>query len=147
MKRWSVLAVLAALTLAPIPALAAPTAEDMSYTAPACPEPPSVGPMVLRLAAATVASLGLCAGVLWLARRGLLGAPPTNANGRLLPESTLPLGGGSHLFLLQADGQRYVVGVGRGVLQTLTPLHEPFEQALSRADCGLRIADRTDDTA
>jgi flagellar biogenesis protein FliO len=103
---------------------------DLSYTPPATPELPSVGSVLVRLAGATLTALALCGGALWLARRGLRlpsSAPAAGKRLRLL--STLPLGGGSFLFLLQAGEKQYVAGVGRlGVLQTLTPLNDDFEQ-------------------
>ena len=82
---------------------------------------------------AAVVVLLLCVGMMWLARRGLLGAVPPAAGKRLRLTETMALGGGSVLFLLQAGGKQYVAGVNRGGLQVLMPLTEPFEQALATA--------------
>jgi flagellar biogenesis protein FliO len=102
---------------------------DLTYTPPPSPEPPSIGSVLLRLGGATATALALCGGTLWLLRRGLgrSGAGPKGNRLRLL--STLQLGGGSFLFLLQFGQRKYVAGVGRqGVLQTLTPLSTDFEE-------------------
>jgi flagellar biogenesis protein FliO len=105
---------------------------DLSYTPPPAPELPSVGPLLLRLTGATATALAVCGGAYWLARRGLRLPSATPAAGnRLRLLSSLPLGGGSFLFLVQAGRKQYVAGVGRlGVLQTLSPLDEDFEQVI-----------------
>jgi flagellar biogenesis protein FliO len=126
-----VLPILAAALLLLVPGVTASAEEALTYTPPVYPEPPAVGPLLLRLVLATAAILGLCVGMMWLARRGLLGTAPRAAGKHLRLLETMALGGGSFLYLLQAGEKQYVAGVNRGSLHSLVPLAEPFDQALA----------------
>jgi flagellar biogenesis protein FliO len=128
MRAWPILTMAWLLLL---PAVAVSAEEGLTYTPPVCPEPPAVAPLLLRLGLATVAVLGLCVGMMWLARRGLLAAAPSAAGQRLRLLETMSLSGGSFLYLFEVGGKQYVAGVNRGCLQVLVPLAEPFDQALA----------------
>jgi flagellar biogenesis protein FliO len=126
MRRWPAL-----VALVLVPALAAAAPADTA-------EPSSLGPLLLRLVAATAASVGLCLAVVWLTRRGLFGSALPNGGNRLRLLASLPLATGSCLYLLQAGGKQYVAGVSRSGLQSLVPLPLSFDQSLARLERTLR---------
>jgi flagellar biogenesis protein FliO len=128
MRAWPILAALL-LLLVSGPLIAA-DGGGLQYVPPVAPELPAIGPLLLRLLGATIAVLALCVGAMWLARRGLLGTAPPPAGNRLRLTATMPLGGGSFLYLLQAGDKQYVAGVNRTGLHSLVPLSEPFDQLI-----------------
>ncbi len=133
----------AALVLASglgLAALAAPARADakgpITYTPPAWPEPPSAGPLLLRLALATGAVLLAGAAASRAVRRAAGRVPAGRSDARLRLVGNLSLGDGSSLYLLECGGRRFVAGVSRAGLRSLAPLPEPFEGDLDALGAG-----------
>ena len=104
--------------------------ESLTYTPPAMPEVPAAGPLLLRLVLATAAVLAIGGAAAWGVRRLSARAPLAGADPRLRLVETLALGNGSYLYMLDCCGRRFVAGVSRSGLRSLTPLPEPFENEL-----------------
>jgi flagellar biogenesis protein FliO len=118
------------LTLAASAAGPEKAAESMAYTPPVLPEPPSAGPLLLRLVLASAVVLVIGGAACWAVRRLATRTAVGRSDSRLRLVETLPLGNGSCLYLLDCCGKRFVAGVSRTGLRSLAPLPEPFENEL-----------------
>jgi flagellar biogenesis protein FliO len=119
-----VLAVVAAAVLAV--AADAPPA-DLAYAPPPAPPPPDPAGLVTRLVGVTAASLALCGGVLWLAKRARGGAAPADPGGLLRHAGRLALGPRTAVHLVEADGHTVAVAVDATGVRSITVLSEPFD--------------------
>ncbi|AMV25030.1 hypothetical protein VT84_11580 [Gemmata sp. SH-PL17] len=116
------------------PLFAGPTS-GLEYAPPTAPAPPDIGALVLRLILMTVVLIGLCAVVLWLARR--LNQPMGGAGdggGRLKHEGTLALDRVCAVHILSVDGQTVAVTTDGTGLRSMVVLAEPFDAALNEAN-------------
>jgi flagellar biogenesis protein FliO len=103
----------------------------VTYTPPALPERPAAGAMLLRLGLAITFVLVLSGLALYLAYQRAKGPRVKGGGGKLKLVESFALGGGSWLHLIQSAGQRFVVAVNRGGLQSLVPLAESFEETFA----------------
>ena len=101
--------------------------DDLSYTPPPAPPPPEPAGLVTRLVGVTAATLLVCGGVLWVAKRGRGGAAPANPGGLLKPVGRLVLGPRTAVHLIEADGHTVAVTVDATGLRSVTLLSEPFD--------------------
>lgn len=121
----------------PSPALSTPAPaqvkkDALEYNPPELPELAPPGPMLLRLALGTIFVLILCFATLWAGKRWV--RPLTVAAGenkKLRVLESLPLGGRSLVFLLQAEQAKILVGVDQAGIKALLPLPQSFEGALA----------------
>ncbi|VTR96385.1 : FliO [Gemmata massiliana] len=124
------------------PLFAGPTS-GLEYAPPAAPAPPDIGALVVRLVLMTVVLIGLCAVVLWLARR--LNQPMGGAGdggGRLKHEGTLALDRVCAVHVISVDGQTVAVTTDGTGLRSMVVLAEPFDAALNEANETLEPAER-----
>lgn len=120
---------LAALLLSAVPAFA-----GFDYTPPAAPAPPDVGALVTRLVLITLLMVGLCAGVVWFAKRANRPAGGSgDGGGRLKLEGSLPLDRTCAVHLITVDGQTVALTTDGTGLRSLVVLSEQFEAALGAA--------------
>lgn len=122
---------LAVMLLAADPLLA--DASGLRYTPPEAPATPSIGGLLLRLVGLTAAMLGLCAVVLWLARRANRLPTDKDAAGRMQHEGTLVLDRRSAVHMIRVDGQTIAVTTDATGLRSVVVLAEPFEEALDES--------------
>jgi uncharacterized iron-regulated membrane protein len=127
-----VLALVVLLVAAPV--LWAADAPGLQYTPPEAPAAPNPAALVLRLVGLTAALLGLCAVVLWLARRANRHPTAKDAAGRMQHEGTLALDRRCAVHLIRVDGQAVAVTTDATGLRSVVVLTEPFESALTAAD-------------
>ncbi len=121
----------------PAPTLSAPTPaqekKDMlEYNPPDLPEMSAPGPMLFRLVSGTIFVLILCFVTLWAGKRWVRPLTvPVGENRKLRILESLPLGGRSTVYLLQAEEAKVLVGVDQAGIKALLPLSQPFEGALA----------------
>jgi flagellar biogenesis protein FliO len=111
-------------------AVPAPASEPITYTPPSWPEPPTAGPLLLRLVLATGAVLAIGIATSFAVRRFAPRPPAGRNDSRLQLLETLSLGNGTSLYLLECCGRRFVAGVSPSGFRSLAPLPEPFENEL-----------------
>jgi hypothetical protein len=121
--------VAAASAAEPAPA-AADNSTPITYTPPALPDPPTAGPLLLRLFLATGAVLLLGAGLTVAVRHFAPRNTAAKNDSRLRLVETLALGNGSALYLLECCGRRFVAGASPSSFRSLAPMPEPFENEL-----------------
>lgn len=118
------------LALAALLVSAAQAFAGFDYTPPAAPAPPDVGGLVTRLILITLTMVGLCAGVMWFARRANRPAGGTgDGGGRLKLEGSLPLDRTCAVHLIAVDGQTVALTTDGTGLRSLVVLSEQFEAA------------------
>lgn len=116
-----------------VPAAARAVPPGLEYAPPAPPPPPSATGLVLKLVGLTAVTVGLCAGVLWLARRAARPPEARGAAGRMALEGSLQLDRRCVLHLIRVDGQAVAVTTDATGLRALVLLSEPFGAALEAA--------------
>ncbi|MDY3551628.1 hypothetical protein R5W24_000706 [Gemmata sp. JC717] len=105
--------------------------EGFDYAPPVAPPPPDLGGLVTRLLLLTLVLVGLCAGVVWWARRANRPAGGTgDGGGRLKLEGSLPLDRTCAVHLIAVDGQTVALTTDGTGLRSLVVLSDTFETAL-----------------
>lgn len=112
------------------------TLEDGKPTPGQAPEAPPSG---MRAFGSLLLVLGLAGLSLWALKKYGRGRIPGGGGGRLRVEETLALGDRRYVSILEAEGERFLIGLtpqGIHLISRLDPGDrgeaEPFEQALSR---------------
>lgn len=83
---------------------------------------PSIGAMLVRLAAGTVLVLALCAGTLSLLRRQIVTSPTEKSSNSFSIVTSLPLNSRCRVYLVRVDGQHLLAGMDAAGLQNLVPV-------------------------
>ena len=113
------------------PVLAGPLADG--YTPPAAPAPLNPSGLLFRLLIVTAVALGICGGVLLLARRAArIRTANADGGGRMKHLGSLTLDRRSTVHIISVDGQQVSVSMDATGLRSMVVLSEPFPESLER---------------
>jgi flagellar protein FliO/FliZ len=108
--------------------------ESLQYAPPSAPQPVSMSDLVGRLVFTTLLVLAACVASLFAAKRWLVKGPAANGgNGKLRVLDVLSLNQRCSVQLVDADGEKLLVGLDPTGLKVLLKMNGTFEDALHQS--------------